>query len=57
LLYIVALDSWLYIVKVLRHRLVRICVQLANATQDEDAVKDALEDAQDHWAPPDGFTS
>ena len=30
---------------------------LANGTQDADAVRDALEDVQDHWVPPDGFCS
>ena len=30
---------------------------LANATEDADAVADALEDVAEHWAPPDGFCS
>ena len=30
---------------------------LATATQDADAVRDALEDLQDHWVPPAGFCS
>ena len=30
---------------------------LANATKDAEAVADALQDAEDHWAPPQGFNS